>query len=217
MQQDGKSELPYGFQGLDSLLNDTHDEDIEEKRQYVMPSCYGRGVKMCEIQIPCVPQTCHHLDQMESFCSEDLAPFIRRRGKGRGDALGLDSRVSNEEMVSGVRPGGLAQKKADKKMAPSANGEGVSVSWSESALWNVKPPHVIEMRHFPLTFELELLHDLVSPYGKIRQVEEQQLEGKTCVRFKMSSIEECQMIEEDFNDSDVLGTGNKISCSHVDS
>ena len=57
MKQDGCDELPYGFCGLNGFC-EISSEEIEEKPQFVMPSCFGRGLRLSEIEVPEIPKEC---------------------------------------------------------------------------------------------------------------------------------------------------------------
>ena len=51
----------FGFQTLQEHYDICPEEPEEPTRQYIMPSCYGRGLRLQDIDVPDVPEACLHL------------------------------------------------------------------------------------------------------------------------------------------------------------
>ena len=60
---DGNSGLQFGFSSLESYFDFSEPVQLQqnEKKQYVMPSCYGRGLRRKDIVFPQIPSCCLHL------------------------------------------------------------------------------------------------------------------------------------------------------------
>ncbi|GFO38872.1 methyltransferase-like protein 12, mitochondrial [Plakobranchus ocellatus] len=81
--------------------------------------------------------------------------------------------------------------------------------------WSVLPPNVVQLESLPTDLDMELLHDIVAHYGTIVKSEVQKTNQETFLRFKLRDADSCDWLVTNINDEDLLGTGNKIKCSHI--